>query len=133
MSIHRDQLNREVNLLSVPKRIISIVPSQTELLFDLGLTKEIIGITKFCVHPKDKIKRVEKIGGTKQLDIEKIKSLQPDLIIANNEENERGQVEELMDICPVWLSDISDMPGAIDMIERVGELVDKRVRADGLV
>src|ERR1700733_11579071 len=125
MSIYRDQLNREVTLPSIPKRIVSIVPSQTELLFDLGLDKEIAGITKFCIHPKDRVKHVPKIGGTKQLDIEKIKSLRADLIIDNKEENERSQVEALMTICPVWISDISDLSGAIDMIERVGALVGK--------
>jgi ABC-type Fe3+-hydroxamate transport system substrate-binding protein len=87
MSIYHDQLNREINLLSVPKRIISVVPSQTELLFYLGLNKEVIGITKFCIHPADKFKSTTKIGGTKQLDIAKIKSLNPDLIIANKEGN----------------------------------------------
>jgi ABC-type Fe3+-hydroxamate transport system substrate-binding protein len=132
MTLYRDQLSREVNLPSVPKRIISIVPSQTELLFDLGLDQEIVGITKFCIHPKDKVKRVAKIGGTKQLDIKKIKSLQPDIIIANKEENERSQVEELTKICPVWISDISDLPGAIDMIERVGKLVGKNREAKTL-
>src|ERR1700757_2988296 len=108
MHVFRDQLHREIITPSVPQRIISIVPSQTELLFDLGLTKQIVGITKFCIHPKDKVKQVAKIGGTKQLDIEKIKSLQPDLIIANKEENERNQVEELAKTFPVWISDIPD-------------------------
>ena len=108
------------------------MPSQTELLFDMGLTEEIIGITKFCVHPIEKVSQVTKIGGTKQLDIEKIKSLQPDLIIANKEENERSQVEELMNICPVGISDISDLPGALDMIERVGELAGKGKEAKTL-
>ncbi|HZY38055.1 MAG TPA: cobalamin-binding protein [Mucilaginibacter sp.] len=125
MFIYQDQLNREIVLPSTPKRIVSIVPSQTELLFDLGLTEKIVGVTKFCIHPEGKVKQVTKVGGTKQLDIEKIKSLQPDLIIANKEENERSQVEELMNICPVWISDISDLTGAIDMIERVGEMVRK--------
>jgi len=129
MPVCRDQLNREMELPSVPKRIVSVVPSQTELLFDLGLDSEIVGITKFCIHPKEKVGRVTKIGGTKQLDIEKIKSLRPDLIIANKEENERGQVEEMMNICPVWISDICDLHGAVDMIERVGEMVDKADKA----
>jgi ABC-type Fe3+-hydroxamate transport system substrate-binding protein len=120
-----DQLNREIHLQAIPKRIISIVPSQTELLFYLGLNEEIVGITKFCIHPPDKFKRVEKIGGTKQLDFEKIKALKPDLIIANKEENERAQVEELMRLFPVWISDISNLDEAKDMIERVGDLVGK--------
>ncbi|TWJ00911.1 ABC-type Fe3+-hydroxamate transport system substrate-binding protein [Mucilaginibacter frigoritolerans] len=129
MPIFHDQLNREISLASVPKRIISVVPSQTELLFYLGLNEEIIGITKFCIHPQDKFKSTIKIGGTKQLDIAKIKSLQPDLIIANKEENERSQVEGLMDICPVWISDISNLAGSLNMIERVGVLVGKAAEA----
>jgi ABC-type Fe3+-hydroxamate transport system substrate-binding protein len=125
MPVFYDQLGREVFLGSVPKRIVSVVPSQTELLFDLGLDEEIVGITKFCIHPADKFKSTAKVGGTKQLDIAKVRSLQPDLIIANKEENERSQVEELMTICPVWISDINDLPGALKMIERVGELTGK--------
>jgi ABC-type Fe3+-hydroxamate transport system substrate-binding protein len=125
MPVYNDQLQRAVDLPSTPKRIISVVPSQTELLFYLGLNKEIVGITKFCIHPATQFKIMTKVGGTKQLDIAKIKALKSDLVIANKEENERGQIEELMDFCPVWISDINDLPGAIDMIERVGALVGK--------
>lgn len=64
-------------------RVVSLVPSITEALFDLGLTEnEIVGRTKFCIHPSEKVKNVEIIGGTKNLNIEKIKNLQPDLILA---------------------------------------------------
>jgi ABC-type Fe3+-hydroxamate transport system substrate-binding protein len=126
-------MNRRVEVPSTPKRIISIVPSQTELLFDLGLEEEIIGITKFCIHPKDQVKQKLKIGGTKTLNINKIKELKPDLIIGNKEENERSQVEELMKDFPVWMSDISDLNGATDMINRVGELVGKNAEAEKLV
>lgn len=129
MPVFFDQLNREVFLASTPKKIISVVPSQTELLFYWGLDKEIIGITKFCIHPESKFKSTAKIGGTKQLDLAKIKALKPDLIIANKEENDRAQIEELITFCPVWISDISDLAGAIDMIERVGALVDREAQA----
>src|SRR6201985_2498716 len=95
----RDQLNREIILPSVPKRIISVVPSQTELLFALGLGSEVVGLTKFCIHPADKFKQTTKVGGTKQLNIKLIKELKPDLIVANKEENERSQIEELMAFC----------------------------------
>jgi ABC-type Fe3+-hydroxamate transport system substrate-binding protein len=132
MPLFHDQLDRAVNLPSTPKRIISIVPSQTELLFYLGLNDEVIGLTKFCVHPADKYNSTIKVGGTKQLNLDLIKSLQPDLIIANKEENERSQVEELMDFCPVWISDICDLAGAIDMIERVGALVGRERQAKTL-
>jgi len=132
MLVFDDQLNRALDIPNYPKRIISIVPSQTELLFYLGLDAEIVGITKFCIHPHHKIISKTKIGGTKQLDIELIKKLQPDLIIANKEENERSQVEELMNICPVWISDIADLPGALNMIESIGELVGRETKAKAL-
>lgn len=132
MPIYRDQLHREIHLPFIPKRIISIVPSQTEMLFYLGLDEEVIGITKFCIHPEDKFKSAQKIGGTKQLDITKIIDLKPDLIIANKEENERGQLEELMVQFPVWISDICGLDDAIEMIKSVGELVGKTTQANAL-
>lgn len=105
------------------------MPSQTELLFYLGLDKAVIGITKFCIHPADKFKQTTKIGGTKQLNIKLIKELKPDLLIANKEENERSQIEELMTICPVWISDISNLDEALDMIKGVGQLVNREAEA----
>jgi ABC-type Fe3+-hydroxamate transport system substrate-binding protein len=127
--IFTDQMGREIEINFPPKRIISLVPSQTELLFDLGLSIEIIGITKFCIHPKVKFKLTTKIGGTKKLDIEKIKSLKPDLIIGNKEENEQQQIEELMKHFPVWMSDIINLSDANQMIEKVGELVNREKEA----
>jgi ABC-type Fe3+-hydroxamate transport system substrate-binding protein len=131
--IYIDQLGREVYIPAAPQRIISIVPSQTELLFDLGLGDQIIGLTKFCIHPVGEVKSKAKIGGTKQLNIDLIKSLRPDLIIANKEENERSQVEELMKYFPVWISDISNMVDALQMIESVGEITRKQVKAQRVV
>lgn len=125
-----DQLNRQLDLPAVPKRIISVVPSQTELLFDLGLDEEIIGITKFCTHPAAQFKAKIKIGGTKQLHIQKIKELAPDLIIANKEENERSQIEELMSLCPVWISDIKNLDDALEMITSVGAITGKTEKAN---
>jgi ABC-type Fe3+-hydroxamate transport system substrate-binding protein len=130
MAVFHDQLNREVYLPAVPKRIISVVPSQTELLLYLGLDAELVGITKFCIHPKQKVKTITKVGGTKQLNIPLIKSLRPDLIIANKEENERSQIEELMDICPVWISDIYDLDGALKTIRGVGLIVNRQGEAE---
>jgi ABC-type Fe3+-hydroxamate transport system substrate-binding protein len=132
MPVYYDQLNRPVHLPNIPKRVISIVPSQTELLFDLGLDEKIIGITSFCTHPADKVKFTTKVGGTKKLNIPLIKSLSPDLIIANKEENNRVQVEELINICPVWISDINNLPGALDMIKSIGEMIDCKPAAEKL-
>lgn len=102
-------------------KIISLVPSITETLFDFGLTdNEVIGRTKFCIHPSDLVKDVEVIGGTKNLNIAKIKSLKPDLIIANKEENEKLQVEELMNDFEVWVTDIASLEDNHDFISELG-------------
>lgn len=129
MPIYQDQLGRQVEIQNKPERIISVVPSQTELLFYLGLSKKIVGITQFCCHPETETKACLKVGGTKNLNVDLIKSLKPDLIIANKEENERSQIEQLIEICPVWISDIYNLSEARDMIERVGELVGKKEAA----
>lgn len=124
-----DQLGHSLTISYPPKRIISLVPSQTELLFDLGLDKEIIGLTKFCIHPIEKFAERSKIGGTKKLNIEKIRSLEPDLIIGNKEENQQEQIEELMEEFPVWMSDIYNLEDAKQTIRQIGELVDRQPEA----
>lgn len=120
-----DQLGRAVTLINKPHRIISVVPSQTELLYSLGLDAEVAAITKFCIHPVDQVKHKLKIGGTKQLDLPLIRSLNPDLIIANKEENDRTQLEELMAAYPTYVSDPYNLPTALQMIKDVGVLVDR--------
>jgi ABC-type Fe3+-hydroxamate transport system substrate-binding protein len=90
-----DQLNRIIELASTPQRIVSLVPSQTELLFDLGMDETVVGITKFCVHPKEWHQSKTRVGGTKKVNIEKVISLKPDLIIANKEENLKSDIEAL--------------------------------------
>ena len=132
MNSFTDQLNRKLELSSTPKRIISLVPSQTELLYDLGLRDEVVGITKFCIHPEEWFRSKTRVGGTKKYDFEKIKALQPDLIIGNKEENEQEQIEELMKHYPVWMSDIYTLKDAYDMITRVGALVGKTQEATNL-
>ncbi|AZI34292.1 helical backbone metal receptor [Kaistella carnis] len=108
-------------------RIVSLVPSITETLFDFGLTAdEVVGRTKFCIHPANLVKNVQIIGGTKNLNIEKIKSLNPDLIIANKEENEKLQVEELMTDFKVWVTDISTLEDNHQFISELGKHLDKK-------
>ncbi len=112
-------------------KIISLVPSITETLFDFGLsTDEVIGRTKFCIHPSDQVKDVAVIGGTKNLNIDKIKSLKPDLIIANKEENEKLQVEELMNAFKVWVTEIETLEDNQDFISEVGALLGNDDLAD---
>jgi ABC-type Fe3+-hydroxamate transport system substrate-binding protein len=106
-----------------PTRIISLVPSQTELLYDLGLRDEVIGITKFCIHPDEWFRRKQRVGGTKNLKIDLIKSLNPDLILANKEENLKEEIEILQNDFNVYVSDISTINEALQMIEDIGKLV----------
>jgi len=127
-----DPLGKTIILSQAPRRIVSLVPSQTELLSNLGLDQEVIGITKFCVHPAPWFREKTRIGGTKDLRSERIHSLKPDLILANKEENDRGQVEELARHYPVWVSDVKDLPGALEMIRSVGDLTARKEKADTL-
>lgn len=120
--IHIDQTGREVSIPYPPRRIISLVPSQTELLYDLGLDPEVIAITSFCVHPAHWHRTKTRIGGTKRLHLDQIRSLQPDLIIANKEENDRAQVESLMSDFPVWVTDVHDLASALQMIFQIGTI-----------
>ena len=129
MPVFTDQLENKITLTSSPKRIISLVPSQTELLYDLGLTDEVVGITKFCIHPDEWFRSKTRVGGTKTIDFERIRQLQPDLIIGNKEENQKEQIEQLMEHYPVWMSDIYTFKDALNMITQIGTLVGKRQEA----
>ncbi len=124
-----DQLGTTHTFGRIPKRIISLVPSQTELLYDLGLEEEIVGITKFCVHPKHLKVTKQIVGGTKQVKYDKIKALQPDIIIANKEENTKEIVEELSKICPVWVTNVVTFEDNLQMISDFGKLFNKRTEA----
>jgi len=125
-------MNRLVSVEFPPKRIVSLVPSQTELLYDLGLKEEVVGQTLFCIHPSEMHVIKPRVGGTKKLKMDVIHDLKPDLIIGNKEENEKEQIEYLMQHYPVWMSDILDIPDALDMIRKVGELVNREREAEKL-
>lgn len=124
-----DQTGYTISLSHVPKRIVSLVPSQTELLYDLGLDECVVGITKFCVHPKTWFRSKQRVGGTKTVKLDAVAALQPDLILANKEENVQEQVEALRNIAPVWTSDISNLAETLDMIQAVGALTDTAATA----
>jgi ABC-type Fe3+-hydroxamate transport system substrate-binding protein len=133
MPVHKDQMHREVCIPHIPQRIISLVPSQTELLFDLGLEKEVIGITKFCIHPEHWFRNKTRVGGTKTVKTDIVRSLQPDLVIANKEENTKSQLEELEKIAPVWISDIQNIAGALNMMQSIGEITGKKEESAALI
>lgn len=128
-------LQKAVAPIQAPKRIISLVPSITELLYHLGLNENVAGITKFCIHPPEWFRSKAKIGGTKNINIKKILELQPDLIIANKEENVQEQVEELAEYFNVWVTDVNTVDQAYGMIKDIGTLTDclpaaKKITAD---
>lgn len=120
--IYTDQLNKTLEISQPPKRIISLIPSITELLFDLGLEGQLIGITRFCIFPARARKVKTIVGGTKNLKLHKIRELKPDLIIADKEENTKEQIQELAKELPVWTSNIQSFDDAIDMISQIGAL-----------
>ena len=132
MKIVKDQLGREISLKTVPKRIVSLVPSQTELLYDLALENELVGITKFCVHPYHLKSTKTIVGGTKKVDFEKIKALQPDFILCNKEENAYELLPELEKIAPTYFSDVNSIQESVDLILRLGSILNRRTEADNL-
>lgn len=129
MKTYTDQMGHSITLEKTPQRIVSLVPSQTELLIDLGCVNQLIGRTQFCIHPNDKVKSIEKIGGTKKLKWEKLIALQPDLIIGNKEENTKQDIEKLSALFPVWMSDIRDLTDAENMILELGKITGKEENA----
>lgn len=121
----KDQMNQIIRLEAFPKRIISLVPSQTEFLYDIGLSDEVVGITKFCIHPNEWFQSKNRVGGTKNVDFEKVKALKPDLIVGNKEENTKEDIETLQQIAPVWMSDIFNLEEALEMMTSLGEICNK--------
>lgn len=125
-------MGRMISVPQPPQRIISLVPSLTELLFDLDLADAIVGRTKFCIHPADQVHQVQSIGGTKQFRFDIIDSLQPDLIIGNKEENYIEGIEKLAASYPVWMSDIHTLDDALSMIRALGQIVDRKIESESL-
>jgi ABC-type Fe3+-hydroxamate transport system substrate-binding protein len=128
-----DQMGNGIKLSEPPTRIVSLVPSQTELLFDLGLDAEVIGITKYCIHPPHWQSEKAIVGGTKNFQIDIIDSIKPDLIIGNREENYKDGILQLYKKYPVWMSEIYKFEDALQMIHRIGLLVNRAQRADEIV
>ncbi len=126
-------MQRTVDINSTVSRIVSLVPSQTELLVDLGLREKLVGITKFCVHPKGLKKEVQLIGGTKNVKIDLVKSLNPDLVIGNKEENNQTDIEELEKSLPTWMSDIFNLEDSLYMIRKVGAITGTSEKASEII
>lgn len=130
---YKDQMGRVVEIPSAPRRIVSIVPSQTELLFDLGLEEETVGITKFCIYPEKWFRNKKRVGGTKNLNLEEIRALQPDLIIGNKEENTLEDILALEREFPIWMSDIYSLEDSLEMINQLAAITGKEREGSALI
>ena len=128
----KDQMDTIFELQKTPTRIVCLVPSLTELLVDLGLENSIVGITKFCVHPSGLRKSKTIVGGTKNVHFEKIKSLQPEIILCNKEENTKEIVETCRTITAVHVSDIVTIQDTINLIHQYGAIFKRQLKADEL-
>ena len=128
--IFKDQLQRTVKLSGFPKRIVSLVPSQTELICDLGLEEYLVGATKFCVHPKGLRSNTTIVGGTKQIKRDIIADLKPDIILCNKEENTKEIIEALETLAPVHVSDIYTLQDSFELITDYGIMLGCETKAE---
>lgn len=128
-----DQMGRSIEVDFPPQRIISLVPSQTEFLYDLGLENRVIAQTLFCIHPKQMHQTKPRVGGTKNVKAQVVQQLNPDLIIGNKEENNKADVLLLEQHYPVWMSDIVDLEDACEMMTSIGKLVHEEAKAVAIV
>jgi ABC-type Fe3+-hydroxamate transport system substrate-binding protein len=127
MRITKDALGRQVKVPATPRRIVSLCPSQTETLLELGAS--VIGRTRYCIHPSAQVSGITEVGGTKQVQWPTLEALQPDLIIAEKEENRREDVEQMAGRWPVYVTDVRDIDGALGMIQSLGELAGHAAQA----
>ncbi|MFB6231879.1 MAG: helical backbone metal receptor [Salinibacter sp.] len=128
-----DARGHDLSFDAPPRRIVSLVPSQTELLAHLNLGDEVVGITRFCERPEHWRSEKPIVGGTKQVDVDAVRDLNPDLILANHEENTQKDVEALAEIASVFVTEVKTVPGALEMIRTVGTLTDTTDRTSTLV
>ncbi|MEL6630380.1 MAG: helical backbone metal receptor [Bacteroidota bacterium] len=128
-----DHLGREVKLDTVPQRIISLCPSITETLIELVGVDRVVGRTRFCIHPADKVKAIKRVGGTKEVKFDRLHALTPDLIIAEKEENTPEMVAELSKHYPVFVIDVKHVEEAIQMISDLGTITDTEAKAREVV
>ena len=129
----KDQLDREVDISKNFNRIVSLVPSLTELVVYLGLEDKLVGVTKFCIHPKGLKESKTIVGGTKQVHLDRIKQLKPDLILCNKEENTKEMVQQLEKICQLHVSNIISFSDSLELISRYGVLFQKEKESMQLI
>lgn len=114
-------------------RVVSLVPSITETLYELGVGGKLVGVTHFCVHPDEARLRATRVGGTKNPKIDLIRELKPDLVVANVEENRREDVEALEAAgVRVHATDVRDVAGAARFVREMGELFGRPREAEAM-
>ncbi len=133
MNTHDNLLDLNFSYTNSVHRIVSLVPSQTELLVDLGLEKHIVGITKFCIHPINLRKKKAIVGGTKNIHIDKIKALKPSIILCNKEENTKEIVAFCKQIAPTHVSDIFTIKDSLALVQLYGNLFSCQVKAKAMI
>jgi ABC-type Fe3+-hydroxamate transport system substrate-binding protein len=134
MTAQVDASGVAVELARLPRRIVSLVPSTTELLCALGLEDALVGVTVYCVEPRDVLREKTRIGGEKNPDLEKIRGLDPDLVVANVEENRREDIDQLRAwSIPVWVAYPRTVAEGIGFIGELGELTGTEARARALL
>jgi ABC-type Fe3+-hydroxamate transport system substrate-binding protein len=121
-----DHLGREVEFSFPPKRIISIVPGITDILYALDLENEIVGRTRYCIYPKDKVKQAKTVGGTKRIKMDQIRELEPDLIVSEKEENTKEIVAQLEKEFPVYVCEVQTLDDTFNIIEDLGKVTDRQ-------
>lgn len=124
-----DCFGRRLVLDAPPQRIVSLVPSITETLIDLGVGERLVGITTYCVHPASVVGNIPKVGATKGVAFDKIEALAPDLILANKEENRKRHIERLEELCPVFVTYPRTLEDAVQLVLDLGRLTGCDVRA----
>lgn len=117
-----DACDRVVRLPQQPQRIVCLCPSLTETLWALGLAEQLVGRTRYCIHPQPQIESVASVGGTKQVGFDALHAVQPDLIIAEKEENRREDVEAMSQHWPVYVCDIQNLQQAHAAIAQLGDV-----------
>ena len=129
-----DALEREVRLPSPPRRVVSLVPSLTEALFAFGVGDAVVGVTNFCVEPRDAVAGKTRVGGTKTLDVSRVVALKPDLVVASAEENRREDIQALVrEGLQVYVTLPTTVAGALDLLEELAAMTRAGAKAGRIV
>lgn len=120
-------------LPTAPQRIVSLCPSQTELLYALGAGSRVVGRTTWCIHPAPQVQQATSVGGTKKVNIKKLQALEPDFILCEMEENTPAMVKQLEAIAPTYVTKVETVGDALAMIHTIGQLLHTVAAAAELV